>query len=239
MADVAVSEAIVAYTPPSNANELADLSREVGNTTGAIGDAPINVGEEGLQSWDRLNGIYDQAEQLRGGVVDLLNNPARFAGDARLVFDNLQSIDSPRDFAQSLFRIAEGLRGSTSPFGKLSRLLGLSRLVRLLGENPIRQLFLSRPSAEKFLLSVNEEIGVEVEAASPALTEVLRTMETTLMAYRRSELPRLPDVRVVDTKVPLPALWLSHRYYGNLADADAIGANVLHPGLVQSLEVRV
>ena len=78
-----------------------------------------------------------------------LTIPVRFASDARIIYDNMSDVNNPREFAQGLFRIVSGLQRSNTPFGNLVRRLGLARLVRLIGENPIRQLFLTRPSAEE------------------------------------------------------------------------------------------
>ena len=237
--DAAEIDAIRNYTVPIDAQQLREFSGEVQGITGSLATAPVTVGGGGLRSFERLSGIYDTAERLRGSVVDILNRPARLFQDGRLVFDNLENIESPRDFAQALFRITNGLQGSDSIFGKYARRLGLGRLIRLIGENPIRQLFLSRPSAEKFLLSVNEVVNTEIATVSVEEEEPLRRIQALLLEYEEQEVPSLPSVRLVEERVPQPSLTLSARYYNNLDELDAISAEVLHPMLVSRLEVLV
>ena len=227
------------YVPPSNQAQQRFLANDVQGITNSISDSPIGIGGDAAQPWQRLSGIFGDAANLSDQVVDVLNTPGRFGRDAQLVFGNLQELDSPRDFAQSLFRIVTGLQGSTSPFGTLSRRLGLSRLLSLMGLYPIRELFSSRPSAENFIVGVTGLVAEEIASAPIELSEDLEAVQTTLDTYRREQLPALPEVRQVTYKEFQPALVLSNENYGNLGETDDIARGALHPFLVRDVEVRV
>ena len=239
MLDVAEERGIMEYRPPANAEEQAALSNDVLGLTTDLTNSGINVAGPGVQSFERLSNVFAEPDRLNDSVISLLNEPARFVSDARLVIDNLQDIENPREFAQSLFRIVTGLEGSPTPFGRLSRLLGLGRLVRLIGSNPIRQLFTSRPTAEDFLDSINFIVAEEIAGAPIETVEVLQNVQTTLAEYAAQELPALPGIRNVSYKEPQPSLTLSADLYGNLDEADDISQSVLHPFLVRDVEVRI
>ena len=222
------------YSPPSSSSSpsLTEFAGSTRNVLDRVENAPASIGEQGLRPFERLSGIYDNAESLRDEVVNVLNNPLQLARDTRLLFDNLSNIDSPRDFAQALFRISEGLGQSPSVFGDLARRLGLGRLVRLLGEYPIRELFTNRPDAERLLDNLDNSIAEE---------EVIdvEVIQVTLNDYRTQQLPQLPDIQQVSLSFPQPSPVLAYRHYGDTTRSGEIDRGVQHPLIVRDFELRV
>ena len=231
------------YTPPSREDDLRKVSTGTTEVTNTVAGEDVTVGIEGQRSFSRLSSIYDSVERVNDQVVNVLNRPAQYARDFSLVYNNLQNVDSARGLAQALFRINEGLIGSDTIFGKYATRLGLGRLLDLITNNPLRQLFLDRPTAESFVGGIVEQAAKMRDRAQDdgeaEVTAALSSVIVRVVEFQKEEIPQLPEVEVINLRSPTHSVGLAYRYYGDTAQAEEIQEGGFHPALVMSLEVRV